>query len=123
MNELIKYENSLWGKFKRKIINFFRIFKHKEKIAEDKQSTKNELQKTAFNTTNNLSEKLKNEIDVAENKQILLESINENMNVVENFSTERLKQVSQLFDEACEIKIRKINELKRRIQTIQNSEP
>ena len=117
MNDLIVYENNLWGKLKRKISKFFRIFKRKEKVAIAQQKVPKQT------SEENLSNKLQKELATVENKKILLENVNENMDVVQNFSKERLKQVSLLFDEACEIKMKKINELKRKIQTIQNSEP
>jgi hypothetical protein len=122
MNDLIVYEDNLWGKLKRKFSKFFRIFKRKEKAVAIKENNQNEINSLKQTTNENLSSKLQKEIKTVENKQVLIENVNDNMDVVQNFSRERLKQVSQLFDEACEIKMKKINELKNKIQLMQNSE-
>lgn len=129
MNGLIKYEDSLWGKIKRKFSDFLKLFRKKENVDENvivpnpvaniKLDTENETILIAPDAQSNLSEKMQNEIQTEKDKQQLLEEVNNNIEIVRNFPKERLKQVSQLFDEACEKQRKEIEELKIRISGLE----
>ena len=88
-------------------------------VANIKLDTENETILIASNAQSNLSEKMQNEIQTEKDKQQLLEEVNNNIEIVRNFPKERLKQVSQLFDEACEKQRKEIEELKIRISGLE----
>lgn len=112
MNYLIEYKEGIWKKIKDNFYKFLNIFKKKHDIHQNCDSHDEQISKEELNLKDNRStfiEQLQTDVKNEKAKDELLDEVEKNFNLIYTFPTERLDQISLLYNE-------RINKVKARIE-------
>ena len=109
MSNLVEYKESIWKKLKVKFLSFLNMFKENNSIQQDydKQTKQDKL--GANNSKVDFKEQLQKQIKNEQAKNDILDEVERNFDLIYSFSSERLNQISDMYNE-------RINNIKKRIE-------